>query len=67
MDSGNWKETFKFKAKQKNLAAILNIIEGMSSTNVDDAVIYSFLNYQGILIEKNEEKAKHILENKLVS
>ena len=39
----------------------------MSSTNVDDAVIYSFLNYQGILIEKNEEKAKHILENKLVS
>lgn len=41
-------------------------MEGMTCKNADDVSILSFLFYFGILVEKDQERAKHLLENKLV-
>ena len=48
MDNGNWGGKFDFKIKQDNFIDIENLLRKLCKKNVDDAVIYSFLNYQGI-------------------
>ena len=42
-----------FKIKQKYFNKIVNLMENLSKTNIDDAVVFSFIHFIGIGVEQN--------------
>ena len=54
IDHGYWSSSFNYKIKHKNYEKILNLIRVKKFNSVDDLVLFSFMNYMGIGLERNK-------------